>query len=93
MPRRRACEHLSWLANPPPAAGAFCEDCGPDGDASVALRVCVTCGYTGCAEGTPANHAAQHYAETDHPLAAMVGPTSQSRWCYPDQRPVGPPTS
>ena len=93
MPQRRTCEHVWGLANPRPAAGALCEECGPNGDPVVALRVCLSCGHTGCAEGTAADHAAQHYAETDHPIAATVGPTSQALWCYPDQRSVGPPTS
>jgi uncharacterized UBP type Zn finger protein len=67
---------------------AFCEECLAYGADSVILRICLSCGHVGCAEGSPSDHAAEHYAETDHPIAAAVGSTSASRWCYPDQRSV-----
>lgn len=67
---------------------AFCEDCLVYGGETVLLRICLRCGHVGCAEGSQSDHAAEHYAETDHPIAAPIGSTTASRWCYPDERPV-----
>jgi monovalent cation/hydrogen antiporter len=67
---------------------AFCEECLAYGSDRVILRICLSCGHVGCAEGSPGDHAAEHYAETDHPVAATVGSASASRWCYPDERPL-----
>ena len=86
--RGAACVHLAWIARTEPSPGAFCEECGPQEGASLDLRVCLTCGHTGCAERSPLNHASEHYAETDHPIAATVGRQSPSRWCYPDGQAV-----
>jgi uncharacterized UBP type Zn finger protein len=65
-------------------AEAPCEDCLTDQVDEVTVRVCLTCGHVGCAEASPSDHAAAHYAETDHPIAAAVAPGGASRWCYPD---------
>jgi uncharacterized UBP type Zn finger protein len=66
---------------------AFCEECLTYGAERFLLRVCLSCGHIGCAEGTPCDHAAAHYAETDHPIAAAVGSLAP-RWSYPDERPI-----
>jgi uncharacterized UBP type Zn finger protein len=66
---------------------AFCEECLVRGADGVILRICLSCGHVGCTEGSPSDHAAQHYAETDHPIAAAVGSTSASRRFY-DDRPI-----
>ena len=71
-----------------PGNAAFCEECLAYGADRVTLRICLSCGHVGCAEGSPGDHAAEHYAETDHPVAATVGSASASRWCYPDERAV-----
>ncbi len=65
---------------------AFCEDCLAYGAEGVLLRICLSCGHVGCAEGSPSDHAAEHYAETDHPIAAAIGSEVASRWSYPDER-------
>lgn len=70
-----------------PGGRAFCEECLAYGARNVLLRICLSCGYVGCAEGSPGDHAAAHYAETDHPIAAAVGATAP-HWSYPDQRTV-----
>jgi uncharacterized UBP type Zn finger protein len=67
---------------------AFCEECLAGGADGVILRICDSCGHVGCAEGSPSNHAAEHYAETDHPIAAVIGSERVSRWSYPDRRAV-----
>ena len=67
---------------------AFCDECLAYAAGSVTLRICLSCGHVGCAEGSPSDHAAEHYAETDHPIAAAIGSQLASRWCYPDERSV-----
>ena len=67
---------------------AFCEECLTYGTEHLLLRICLSCGYVGCAEGSRSDHAAAHYAETDHPIADAIGSTVSSRWCYPNERPV-----
>jgi monovalent cation/hydrogen antiporter len=87
-PSDQACEHLADTVPVPGRPLSYCEDCLTDGAAGITLRVCLTCGKVGCAEGSVRNHAAGHYAETDHPVAAVLGADPPSRWCYPDQRSV-----
>ena len=65
---------------------ACCEECLIDGAEDLLLRICLICGHIGCAEGSPGDHAAEHYAETDHPIAATIGSRVASRWSYPDER-------
>jgi uncharacterized UBP type Zn finger protein len=64
-----------------------CQACVADG---VLLRICASCGHVGCAEGSPGDHAFEHYAETDHPIAAAIGSVGMSWWSYPDGRTVQP---
>ena len=66
---------------------AFCEECLAYGADDVILLICLSCGHVGCAEGSRSDHAGEHYAETDHPIAAAVGATAP-HWSYPDQRTV-----
>ena len=67
---------------------AFCEECLLGGTESIVLRICLRCGHIGCAEGSPDDHAAGHYAETDHPIAAAMGSTGKARRCYPEERSI-----
>lgn len=67
---------------------AFCQECLTYGAKDLLLRICLSCGYVGCAEGSGSDHAAAHYTETDHPVAAAIGSEVASRWSYPDARPV-----
>ncbi len=69
-----------------PGPPAFCEDCLSVGEDGPNLRVCLSCGHVSCGEGSPRDHAAQHYAETDHPIAEVAGTDPPGRWCYPDRR-------
>lgn len=65
---------------------AFCEECLIYGTEDLLLRICLSCGHVGCAEGSRRDHAGEHYAETDHPIAAAIGSEVASHWSYPDQR-------
>jgi hypothetical protein len=82
----QACEHLADIEAVPDRPPPFCEDCLAEGAPGIMLRFCLTCGKVGCAEGSVENHAAEHYAETNHPIAGVLGADPPSRWCYPDQR-------
>lgn len=57
-----------------------CEECGSHEE----LRLCVTCGHTGCCESQLA-HGTKHWIETGHPntIPATQGPI-RWRWCYED---------
>lgn len=70
---------------------AFCEECLAYGAQSVRLRICLRCGHVGCAEGSPSDHAAEHYAETDHPIAVAIGSQLASLWSYPTSDRSEPP--
>jgi len=67
---------------------ASCEECLVSGADGVILRICASCGHIGCAEGSRGDHAAQHYAETDHPIAVLIGSEGASSWSYPDRRTI-----
>lgn len=67
---------------------AFCQECLIYGAKDLLLRICLSCGHVGCAEGSQSDHAGGHYAETDHPVAAAIGSEVASRWSYRDERPV-----
>ena len=75
------------IAGDEPGARAFCEECLAHGAENVLLRICLSCGHVGCAEGSPSDHAAAHYAETDHAIAAAIGSAAPRR-SYPNERPL-----
>jgi uncharacterized UBP type Zn finger protein len=79
------CEHLDGLVPVTPRSNR-CPACQAQGDSWTNLRVCLTCGWVACSDGSPNQHARAHYQETDHPLAAGVEPGSTWRWCYVHQR-------
>src|ERR1700722_16375336 len=81
------CEHLDGLRPVRPQA-ADCRDCRDDRNrpGPVGLMVCLTCGWVGCSNDSPNQHARAHYEETDHPVAAGLAPGSAWRWCYVHQR-------
>ncbi len=77
-----SCEHLASIVAAGFRSSISCEECLDAGAAWSSLRVCLSCGHVTCAEGSPGDHAAHHYAETDHPIAAAVGVHPAARWCY-----------
>jgi Na+/H+ antiporter len=82
-----ACEHLQAaprvaVARTPGA----CEECLRDGTPWVHLRLCLRCGHVGCCDSSIGNHAAKHFAETDHPVMRSIEPGEAWRWCYVDER-------
>lgn len=80
------CAHLGTILRSARAREAFCEQCLLEGTSWSSLRLCLSCGRVGCGPDSSSDHAAQHYAETDHPIASVVGTDPSSCWCYPDER-------
>lgn len=80
------CAHLraAPLLREPKEPGA-CAECLTAGLTWVHLRMCLDCGYTGCCDSSPGNHAAGHFASTGHPVIRSVEPGEAWRWCYVDE--------
>ena len=81
------CEHLD-ATRPVSPRSETCERCTATGLTPVALRVCLTCGWVACSDGSPGQHAKDHYEETDHAVAGSADPGSTWRWCYVHNRAV-----
>ena len=79
------CEHLDGLPPVTPQS-ADCQDCQDHQDDQASPVVCLTCGWVACSDDSPNQHARAHYQETDHPVAASLGPGAARRWCYVHER-------
>ena len=77
------CSHLDQIKRVYPSADG-CEDCLRTGDSWVHLRICLTCGHTGCCDSSKNKHAAAHFAECGHPLIKSLEKTDDWAWCYVD---------
>ena len=84
--RHAKCGHLGAIHHSSSGRAVFCEQCLLEGTSWSSLRVCLTCGRVSCGPDSISDHASQHYAETDHPIASVAGSDPSSRWCYPDER-------
>ncbi|MBK9165170.1 MAG: UBP-type zinc finger domain-containing protein [Acidobacteria bacterium] len=67
----------------PSAAG--CEECIAMGETWVHLRICLTCGHTGCCDTSKNKHASAHFHSAGHPLIASLEPGESWGWCYADE--------
>jgi uncharacterized UBP type Zn finger protein len=79
------CKHLDGVAPAAPQS-IECRECRSGQDPEGGLAVCLTCGWVACSDTSPNQHAKAHYEETDHPVAAGLGPPATWRWCYVHQR-------
>jgi uncharacterized UBP type Zn finger protein len=79
------CGHADDISPVSPQSD-HCLDCQAHVDPLAALLACLSCGWVACSDDSPNHHAKAHYEETDHPLAAGLGPGSRWRWCYVHQR-------
>jgi hypothetical protein len=80
-----SCSHLDTARDVTPSADG-CEDCLRIGGTWVHLRVCQTCGHTGCCDNSPNRHATAHFrAHGDHPLVRSFEPRENWWWCYIDE--------
>jgi CPA2 family monovalent cation:H+ antiporter-2 len=83
----RQCRHLSLLdAFRGATTGTYaCERCLAVGDTWRGLRLCRSCGHTGCCEKSARRHADRHFRETGHPIVDAVGPQRAWSFCYIDR--------
>ena len=77
------CEHVSAIKAVTPRADG-CEDCLKMGDTWVHLRLCESCGYVGCCDSSPNQHATKHYHATNHPIIRSHEPGEEWGYCYID---------
>jgi CPA2 family monovalent cation:H+ antiporter-2 len=79
------CSHLKQIRPVFPSANG-CEDCLRTGDSWVHLRVCMSCGHTGCCDSSKNKHATAHFEQSEHPIIKSLEPGEDWGWCYPDER-------
>jgi len=79
-----SCSHLDEIREVTPAADG-CVDCLKTGDSWVHLRLCMTCGYVGCCDDSPNQHATKHFHVTGHPIIRSFEPGEDWGWCFPEQ--------
>ena len=61
-----------------------CEECLKTGDTWVQVRMCMTCGRTGCCDSSKNTHARKHFTETQHPIIQSSAQAADWKWCYID---------
>ena len=72
---------------PKPLTPGKCQECDEIGESTrVRLRMSLTCGYVGCCDSSPHQHASEHFTKTGHPVMRSVEPGENWRWCYIDVR-------
>jgi CPA2 family monovalent cation:H+ antiporter-2 len=79
------CGHLKQTRPVFPSADG-CEDCLRSGDSWVHLRLCMSCGHTGCCDSSKNKHATAHFHQSDHPIIKSAEPGEDWGWCYPDEK-------
>ena len=80
----KVCSHLEQIHTVFPSADG-CEDCLRLGDSWVHLRICLSCGHTGCCDSSKNKHATAHFQECGHPLIKSLERGEDWAWCYPDE--------
>ena len=61
------------------------------GDTWVHLRLCLACGFVGCCDSSPNQHATEHFEEAGHPLIQSFERGEDWIWCYVDDSVVMEP--
>jgi uncharacterized UBP type Zn finger protein len=79
------CPHRDQVTEVEPQTPTGCTDCLALGDSWVHLRLCLGCGFVGCCDSSPNQHATHHYAETGHPLVQSFERGEDWIWCYIDE--------
>ena len=79
------CTHLDVIRPVEPDADS-CRACLAAGQSWTDLWLCLSCGWVSSSQSSAARPDSEHYAETDHPIAAtLIGPP-RACWCFVDQR-------
>lgn len=77
--KKSLCHHFP--KNPARPQADHCQ--GGEPGSRFGLRVCLTCGYVGCCEDDPGQHAKKHMEETGHKVIAYFPAEENSPiWCY-----------
>jgi len=79
------CTHQNLIAEVEPQTPTGCTDCLALGDSWVHLRLCLGCGFVGCCDSSPNQHATGHFEETGHPLIQSFERGEDWVWCYVDE--------
>jgi uncharacterized UBP type Zn finger protein len=85
-----ACTHQDQIAEVEPQTPTGCTDCLALGESWAELRLCLGCGYVGCCDASPNQHASAHFADSGHPLAQSFERGEDWIWCYVDEVLVEP---
>jgi low temperature requirement protein LtrA len=80
------CEHEADMVVHEPRKNVGCEECHKNNYKWVHLRLCRTCGHTGCCDSSAYKHASKHFAETGHPIISSQEAGENWAWCYVDER-------
>ena len=79
------CTHIDQIREVEPQTPTGCTECLALGDSWVHLRLCLGCGFVGCCDSSPNQHATLHFEETGHPLIQSFERGEDWIWCYVDQ--------
>jgi hypothetical protein len=71
--------------------GSGCEACLKAGGWWLHLRRCAQCGYIGCCDSSPGQHAARHASLTGHPIVASFEPLQNWFYDYEHRRVIRGP--
>ncbi len=85
-PHLETCEHESEAQIFSPRTADGCEECVKNNYKWVHLRLCLSCGHTGCCDTSKYKHATKHFEETGHPMIASLEEEENWAWCYEDER-------
>jgi uncharacterized UBP type Zn finger protein len=86
------CKHLDQMVEAEPQTPTGCTACLAIGGTWVHLRLCLGCGFVGCCDNSPNQHATHHFEETSHPLIQSFERGEDWVWCYVDEVMIDPPS-
>lgn len=75
------CEHVKHANLNVAPRSEGCEECLKTGQKWVQLRKCLDCGYVGCCDSSPGQHATKHFRTTNHPIMQAFK-SGDWKWCY-----------
>jgi hypothetical protein len=84
-PAEQPCTHLDQITVAMPTEVPGCEECLKTGARWVHLRACRSCGFIGCCDSSPNQHASKHAASSGHPIVSSLEPGEDWSWCYVDE--------
>jgi CPA2 family monovalent cation:H+ antiporter-2 len=83
------CRHAVETQTVFPGSERVCTACIAENGRWVHLRVCMSCGYVGCCDSSPARHSRRHFEETGHAVIKSWESGENWAWCYIDQVDLG----